>query len=384
MIAIFQTVTLENEPARRLVAGKPWFSERDCVGRIPRMPGIAQMLDKKGRFLAQAFCSPGSRYFLRVITREHCTIDQVFWRDRIRQAHERRRRLFEQTNAYRMVFSESDGMPSIVIDRFQDLMALQITSSGAETIKAELVEILQNEWQPRAIIEKHEIAARAAEGLPQSTSFLLGEQGSTEIFELDQRFHVDVLSGQKTGAYLDYRAFRIKAREFAHGRCLDAFCYQGWFSCHIASHAERVLAIDASADALAMVEQNAMRNGHCNIEPIRADAFEYVAALEGSFDFIHLDPPAMVKEHARIAAAQQGYRKLLAGALRVLNPNGILMVSSCSHKFSERLLEEVTLDVVRKAGRSGEVIWRGIQDIDHPVMKGVPELLYLKALALRV
>lgn len=384
MIPIESTVTLENAAGRRLAAGEPWFSERDCIGRIPRMAGIARVLDKRGAFLASAFISPGGRYLLRVITREDVPIDRSFWQQRIRAANERRRRLFEVTDAYRLVFSEADGIPSVVIDRFNDLIALQITSAGAESIQQELVELLAAEFAPAGIIEKNAIAARKAEGLPLQEGLLFGGKSATEVREADQRFEVDVLTGQKSGAYLDYRGFRLKAREFASGNCLDAFCYQGWFACQIASKAKRVVAVDASADALAAAGRNARLNGHPNIECVKADAFAYVEGHNERFDFIHLDPPAMVREHAKLGAAQHGYRKLLAGAVSVLNANGVLMVSSCSHKFSERMLEEVTLEAIAAANRTGEILWRGIQDIDHPVLRGLPESLYLKALAVRL
>lgn len=384
MIAILQTVTLENAAAKRLLDGALWFSGRDCIGRIPRVAGVTRVLDKRGTFLASAFLSPRGRYLLRVITRDDVPIERGFWRERITRADERRQRLRELTDAYRMVSSEADGIPSVVIDRYNDVFSLQVTSAGAEAIREELAVLLAAEFSPAGIVEKDDLEARRAEGLPLREGLLYGKKSATEVREGDQRFHVDVLSGQKSGAYLDYRGFRLKAREFARGNCLDAFCYQGWFACQIAGRAERVVAVDASADALAAAERNARLNGHANIACVKADAFAYCEDLAERFDFIHLDPPAMVREHARIEVARRAYRKLLAGALRALNANGVLMVSSCSHKFSERMLQEVTLEATAAAKRTGEVLWRGVQDFDHPVLRGLPESLYLKALAVRV
>ncbi len=384
MNSVHSIVTLENAAARRLAGGSLWFSERDVIGRTPRIAGIARVIDKRKRFLASAFLSPGSRYFLRVITRDDVPIDRAFWRERILAADERRNRMREITDAYRVVFSESDGIPSVVIDRYNDIFAIQITSSGAETVKDELVEILVELFSPVSIVEKNAIAARTAEGLARTEGMIVGGKSRTIVREADQLFEVDVLAGQKTGAYLDYRGFRIKARELARGDCLDAFCYQGWFSCHIARTARRIVAVDASADALRAAGVNAALGKHRNIEFVRADAFEYLAGCEQRFDFIHIDPPAMAKEHAKLAAAIHGYSKLAAGALRILNDNGILMISSCSHKISERILEETVLSSVAKSGRRAEVLWRGIQDADHPVMRGLPESLYLKALAVRI
>jgi 23S rRNA (cytosine1962-C5)-methyltransferase len=378
------SIIIDNAAARRLERGAYWLSERDVVGCAPRLPGIARVLDRRRRFLAMAFCSPGSRQFLRVIAWEECPIDRAFWEERVRRADERRRQLAAETDAYRVVYSEADGIPGVVIDRYNDLLAFQITAAGAESIKAELVAILIDAFHPAAIIEKDDLAVRQTEGLPLVERVVYGSKSQTLVREGECRFEVDVLAGQKTGAYLDYRAFRLKAREFAQGDCLDAFCYQGWFACQIAQGVHRVVAIDSSEAALDAARRNAMLNGRTNIEFVRRDAFEHLAAHDQRFDFIHLDPPAMAKERGAMAAAVRGYRKLVGHALAHLNDRGVLMVSSCSHKISERILEEAVLEVITKAGRGGTVLWRGIQDCDHPVVRGLPESLYLKAIAVRV
>lgn len=384
MHAIQSTVVLDNPAAKRLLQGAPWFFERDCIGRTPRMPGIARVFDKRGRFLASAFISPGSRYFLRVITKEDVQIDRAFWRERIVRADRRRKKLLDLTDAYRVVFSESDGIPGVVIDRYNDIISIQITSSGAAAIRDELVGLLVEIFNPASIIEKGEAASRKAEGLPLVDSLVYGEKQRTIVREGDQLFDLDVMAGQKSGAYLDYRGFRLKAREFARGDCLDAFCYQGWFSCHISRLARNVVALDSSRSALDQAAVNARLNKHGNIEFVTADAFEYLKTCDRVFDFVHVDPPAMAKEHSKLAQAVHGYKKLITNAIRLLREDGVLMISSCSHKISERILEEALIESSKKSKRKCEVVWRGIQDIDHPVMRGLPESLYLKAIAARV
>ncbi|MFA4874603.1 MAG: class I SAM-dependent rRNA methyltransferase [bacterium] len=384
MLSVHSTVILENAAAKRLADGVLWFSEREVVGRLPRLPGIARVLDKRKRFLGLAFLSPKERYFLRMITRDDATIDRAFWRELIVRANERRTRLSDITDAYRVVYSESDGMPSVVVDRYNDIFSFQITSAGAEQIKADLVEIITEIFHPESIVEKDDIAIRGTEGLPRIEKVVYGQKRGTIVREGDQLFDVDVLGGQKTGAYLDYRGIRLKARDLARGDCLDAFCYNGWFSCQIARAARHVTAVDSSQSALDAAIVNARLNKHQNVEFVKADAFDYLAECDRSFDFIHIDPPAMAKEHAKLSQAVHGYGKLISNALRILSHDGILMISSCSHKISERILETAVLDCIRKSDLSGEVIWRGIQDADHPVMRHLPESLYLKALAVQI
>lgn len=380
---MISSLIITNDAARRLAAGELWFAARDVVGRRATLPGIATLLDRRRRFVARAFSSPGSRFLLRVITTSEEAIDREFWRRRIRRAFERRRGLAPTTDAFRVVHAEADGIPGVVIDKYNDVWAIQVSAAGAETVAGDLEEIIVQDFGPAAIVEKNGIAARREEGLPTAQRLAWGTKTSSFVQEGDQRFEVDVLAGQKTGAYLDYRAFRLMAREFARGRCLDAFSYQGWFSCQIAARADAVVAVEASADAMAMARENARSNGHPNIECIRADAFEYLQGCSETFSFIHLDPPPFAKGRAALGAAIAGYRRLLKEAWRLLDSRGVLMVSACSHAITERLLEEVVLGSMVKAGRSGEVVFRGIQDVDHPVLRGFPESLYLKAIAVR-
>ncbi|MFA4973237.1 MAG: class I SAM-dependent methyltransferase [bacterium] len=364
------SIIIDNKAAREAKAGELWFPAASVVGRRPKLPGIARLLDRRRRFVALAFLSPDSPHYLRVISLQDSTVDFAFWRERFERALARRKRLFDVTDAYRVLFGESDGIPSVIVDRYADVVSFEIGCSGALSIRKEIIKIIEELLSPRAIVEN-------------SDAVVKGEEARTVVREGDQRFEVDALSGQKTGAYLDYRPMRFAARDLARGDCLDAFCYQGWFSCHIAGFAKSVIAVDSSQPALDAAAKNAAMNGHNNIELVRADAFEYLKGCKRKFDFIHLDPPAMAKRRQDIAAAIRKYEKAVSDSLTALKPNGILMISACSQKITQRMIEQVFESASKGSGRPHEIVWQGIQDIDHPTLRGHSESLYLKAGAAR-
>lgn len=386
---MFASVIISAKAAGQLSDGYPWVFERDVLSRRFETAGIVAVQDKRGRFLGQAFYSPKSKIALRFITKSKAPVDKNFWRKRVLEAFERRLKNInpplkkggEGGFAFRVVYAESDGIPSVIIDKYNDIFAVQITSAGAETIKNDIFSIIVEEFKPSAVIEKNNIEVRKIEGLPPAERVVFGNKTTTIITEGDQKFEVDVLHGQKTGAYLDYRAFRLKTREFAQGDCLDLFCYQGWFACQIANKAERIVAVDASQGAIAAARRNAELNGHKNIEFVCADVFDYLAACKERFDFIHLDPPPFAKGRGDLPSALKGYKKINAAAMKLLKPDGTLFTSSCSHRISERMFENVIIDAANIQGLKFSVIYRGIQDKDHPILKGFPESLYLKAIA---
>lgn len=378
------SITISNEAVRRCRKGELWLEKKNVVGRKPNIPQIVHLIDKKKNFIAMALLSPASRYYLRIFSLLKKDVTMELWKEKILAAYKKRAPLSKITNAFRVVHAESDGIPGVVIDKYNDVWAMQITCGGAEGIKGQLAEIISGEFSPAAIIEKNKIAIRESEGLPLVEGLLYGEKEKTVISEGGELFEVDVRTGQKTGAYLDYRAFRLKAREFARGLALDAFSYQGWFACQIANSANRVIAVDSSALAIKMAEDNAKRNNHGNIEFIRADVFDFLKNCELKFDFIHLDPPSFAKGGGMLGAAVFGYKKMITDALRLVAADGILMVSSCSHAITEGVIERTVESCAKESGAECEFVYRGIQDTDHPVLRGHPESLYLKALAVRV
>lgn len=381
---MFTTITISNGAAARIASGELWFSESDCIGRKPRMPAIVQLVDRRHKIHGMALLSPDSRYYLRIFSNRDEDVNKEFWRARILNAHKRRAKLFPITDAYRIVNGESDGIPTVVIERYNDIYSLQIQSSGAELIKQDICDIIREEFSPRAIVLKGGSGLKGDPSLQSKDGILFGDLSSAVIREGAQNFAVDLVTGQKSGAFLDYRAFRLKGRELARGRSLDGFCYQGWFACQIADRAERVIAIDSSKGAIAAAKRNGEINSKDNIDFVTADLFDWLRSSSERFDFIHLDPPSFAKGGASRDAAVRGYRKLIADALPLLNSGGIFFISSCAHAITERILEETTVDMISKTHRSCDVIYRGIQDCDHPVIKGHAPSLYLKAIALKV
>lgn len=384
MVTHFSSIIINNEAVRKIQGGELWLPDKSVIGRKPKLAGIVDLLDKRRQFVGHAFLSPHSRYYIRIFSKTRAKIDKEFWRHKIISAYKRRHELEKITNAFRVVHSEADGIPSVVIDKYNDIWSIQITSEGSEGIKKQLKEIICEEFHPASVIYKNDTEIRRKEGLSVENEIAFGIKYKTEIIEGDNRFEVDVLSGQKTGAYLDYRSFRFAAREFAKEKCLDAFCYQGWFSCQIAPFADYVVALDSSANAIETARRNAIINGHKNIEFIKTDVFDYLSECSDKFNFIHLDPPSFAKGGGKIDAAIRGYVKLVNYALKLIEDRGTILISSCSHNVTEGVLEKVFLQCVKKSGLEYKIIYRGIQDKDHPVLEGFPESLYLKAIAAEI
>lgn len=378
------SLKLTSDACRRLSLGEQWLSARDVVGRRPKLPGIATLLGRDREAVGKAFVSPGSPEFLRLITASDEETGREFWRRRLCLAFERRASLAEATDAFRVVHGDADGIPGVVIDRYGDLWAIQISCSGAMTIADELVSLIREEFAPASLVWCNDTEKGRKEGVPSLKGPAFGTRTDALVREGEEVFEVDLLRGHKTGAYLDYRALRFKARGVAHGRALDAFCYQGWLSCQIAAKVEEVVAVDASASAIEAARRNAKRGGHAKIAFVRGDVFELLPRLPGPFDFVHLDPPSFAKGRGKLEQALAGYRKLFRLSLPQVAPGGVLMASSCSHAVTERILESLLLDAVAKAGREAHPLFRAIQDIDHPLLSGHPESLYLKAIAARV
>lgn len=378
---MYQSIVVSNRAAKRIGEGLLWLREDDVVGRKAKIAQIVKIIGRKNEVLGMAFLSPSSRYYLRIFSGSEEKVDADFWQGRIARAYDRRKKMLATTDAVRVVHAEADGIPAVVIDKYNDVWSFQVTSACAEALKGIIIDIIKKLFDPKAIVEKDDISARRLEDLPLVEGVVFGSEARTIIKERDQKFSVDVLRGQKTGAYLDYRSIRRKARELARGDCLDAFCYEGWLACRIASNADRVVAIDSSSKAIDAARENVRLNNHGNVECLKADVFEYLKGCDDAFDFIHLDPPSFSKGGGSRAMAIKGYEKLLTLAFQRLKKGGALMVSSCSHAITERILEQTTLKIAEASGFKAEAIWRGIQDSDHPVIAGHPESLYLKALA---
>jgi len=368
--------------------GHPWIFRDDLEAVKNAVPGSIVVLEtKKGRFLAQGFYSDRSKIAFRLLSRSPEKIDASFWERRVREAHQYRQKVAGGTSAYRLIYGESDGIPSLIVDRYGDHLVIQTLSRGAENILNLIVAALLELIRPLSILLRNDLSVRGLEGLPQEKKVLHGEVPSrVEVFEEDIRYRVDLWGGQKTGSYLDQRENRLRAGRLLRGKVLDAFCYQGLFALHAARRSSRVLAIDSSQDALNQARENARLNSLDHIEFVKENVFDFLKTqteADERYDGIILDPPAFAKSKREVSGAARGYGELNLKALRLLNPGGILITASCSYNIRE----ETFMDIIRKsAGDSGSelrVIGRETQGADHPILLSFPESHYLKCVFLQ-
>jgi 23S rRNA (cytosine1962-C5)-methyltransferase len=347
-----------------------------------------QVQDSRGRFIGQALYSPASEIRLRLLERSDCSLDAAWWRERIREAASRRGAI--DASAYRIVHGEGDGLPSLIVDRYDRWLVIQILSAGLETMRGDIVAALIQEQSPEGILLRNDAPVRRREGLSLETELVHGTvPEEIEVREGSVRYLAAPWSGQKTGAFLDQRPNRLLAGRLMPrgGRGLDCFTYHGSFAIHLAQQADRVVALDSSRDALARGSINAALNGLENIEWREAEALDALRQMERArerFDAIALDPPAFAKSRASVPAALRGYREINLRALRLLEPGGVLLTASCS--FHVRLPQFLAM-LTEAAGDSGRRVMLDRilgQGEDHPEIVTIPETGYLKGAVVRV
>jgi 23S rRNA (cytosine1962-C5)-methyltransferase len=372
----------------RIVSGHPWIYRSDIRQADAIEPGsVVRLVDRKRRFWGQALYSSQSQIALRLLAREEREFDRAFLAERILDAARYRSRIAEGAQAYRLVSSEGDLLPSLTIDRYDDCFVIQTLSQGMERWKAVVVEILQEHFSPRMIVERNDVAVRSVEGLPEQKGILAGEgECKVRIEENGVQFEFDLLEGQKTGGFLDQRENRAAAREYARGRMLDCFCYQGGFALTLASRCESVLGIDSSKEALEGARRNQELNQICQVDWREANCFDFLKSADHDglrFDTIVLDPPAFARHKSNQEAALRAYKELNLRALKILNLDGFLITCSCSFHVSEVDFLEVIASAALDAHRTVSVVERRTQARDHPILITVPETHYLKCLILR-
>lgn len=372
--------------AERWVRGHPWIFRSEVL-EGPDQPGLVPVRDPRGRFIGQALYSPRSEIRLRLLERSDRAVDAAWWRERLTASAARRNRI--DATAYRVVYGEGDAIPSLVVDRYDRWLVVQILSAGLETMRDLIVTSLVESLEPEGILLRNDPPVRAREGLTLDPVLAHGSvPKEIEVREGPVRYLAAPWEGQKTGAFLDQRRNRLLAGDVAAsgGRALDCFAYHGSFALHLARRSAGVLALDASADALDRGAENASLNGFQNIEWRLADVFETLRQFEREgerFDVIVLDPPAFAKSRSTVAAALRGYREVNLRAMRLLKPEGILITASCS--FHVRLPQFLGM-LAEAAGDSGRrvVIDRVLgQGEDHPEILTIPETGYLKGAMLR-
>lgn len=387
---------INDRGAERVRGGHPWIYGTDILGWEPESPAAAVLTagvrDRRGHELGTADRSPQSKIQLRMLTRAAgVTVDRAFLRTRLREALTYRQKLVHDSEAYRLVSSEGDGLPGLIVDRYGDALAFQTLSWAMAARQAEILEELKGLLAPSIIVERNEARVRVQEGLEQRAGLIEGATSTVEVQVNGLRLAMDLLGGQKTGGFLDQRENWKAAAGYAQAlgcrKALDVFTYQGGFALHLTRTGVAVQAVDSSRPALEAAERNGERNGFPAIDWVEANAFDLLRDYDQRgerFDCIVLDPPAFAKSRAALKTAAAGYKEINLRALKLLAPGGLLVTCSCSHHLSEAHLLEILADAARDARREVRVLERRGQAPDHPVVLGFPESAYLKCVVAAV
>lgn len=396
-----EEAVLSSRGVTRLRSGHPWIYRSD-IERVPAIKsgGVARVVDPRGRFLAWAHYGAESEITLRILARAAETvIDRPFWRERLAQAIDLRRRVVRDSDCCRLVHGDGDALPGLVVDQYGEALVIQTLTRGMEELKGLWVELLVELLAPSLIIERNDARVRQLEQLPLISAILYERPGPVSgpapdqaasqviVTENGLRFRVDLLTGQKTGAFLDQRENRAVVRQLARGRGLDCFSFHGSFAIHLAAGCEQVTGLDISLPAIERARENAALNGFSNIEFIETNVFDKLREYDDAgerFETIVLDPPAFARNRSAREGALRGYKEINLRAMRLLSPGGILITCTCSYHVSEQLFQQLLEDAARDAGRSMQIIEKRTQGRDHPMMLSLPETFYLKCFVLRL
>ncbi len=384
------TIKISGRGAARLKAGHVWVYRSDIVSADGVPAGaLARVTDERGKFLGMSLYSSASQIALRMISSEPVHDLAKLLRERIKAAIEYRARIVRDTDAYRVVFSEGDFLPGLIVDRYNDILCLQVLTQAMDSpsVREIVVAELSDSLNPAAIVERVDPRILELEQLPTRSSGLVqGEKTSTIISMNSVRFYYDALEGQKTGAFLDQRENYAAAPQYARGEALDVFCYQGGFALHMSPHCSSVTGVDSSRPALEQADRNAALNSR-EIEWIEANAFDLLKDYSASgrkYDTIVLDPPAFAKSKRTLDTAMRGYKELNLRALKMLRPGGMLISCSCSHHVSPANFLEVLTQASQDVHRTIRIVENRGQARDHAILPTVPETSYLKCFVVHV
>ncbi|HEU5234353.1 MAG TPA: class I SAM-dependent rRNA methyltransferase [Terriglobales bacterium] len=393
------SVRVNTRAAARLRSGHPWTYRSDLDPEIELPRGeVVRIADQLDRTLGYALSSSTSQIALRMISERECSSRDLpgIVIERIRAAIAYRERLGipERSNAYRVVFSEADQLPGLIVDRYNDVLAFQVLTQAMDRaeVRNSVVQTLRDEMRPAGIVERVETRIRELEELPAIAGGLIAGSKSNTTVEMNAtasspalRFQYDALGGQKTGAFLDQRENYAAAECYARGAAMDVFCYRGGFALHLSRVCSQVTGVDASREALEAAEENFALNRDSlrapEIEWIEGNAFDLLRDWSDAgrkFGTIVLDPPAFAKTKRALPTALRGYKELNLRALRMLEPGGILVTCSCSHHVGQDDFLSMLAEAARDAHRRIRLLEVRGQSQDHPVVAGIPETAYLK------
>ena len=385
-------VSISQRAAARLRHGHVWVYRSDVVGE-PSLPfgSVVGVSDERKNLIGTAFWSTSSQIALRMISTGPVADAAQLVRDRLLTAINSRKNWVDNTDSYRLIFSEADQVPGVVADKYNDIVTVQFLTQASDQdwFRTAFLWAIEETIKPSAVVERVEERIRDLEQLPaRKAGLLIGNKSKTDFTLNGVHLHFDALSGQKTGAFLDQRENYAAAAKYAHGEAMDVFTYQGGFALHLARVCNSVIGVDASRDALETAEKNESLNSLAKpIVWLEANAFDLLkdwSAAKHQFDTIVLDPPAFAKSHKDHGAALRGYKEINLRALKMLRPGGILVTCSCSQHVGEADFVDTLREAASDARRIVRVLEKRGQAKDHPVLLGVPETAYLKCVILQV
>ena len=385
-------VILKERQERRVRAGHLWIfsNEIDSIDDADGQGEIVEVLTSRRTFVGMGYYNRLSLIAVRMLTNRQEAIDEAFFRRRVENALTYRQSIGVDITACRLVYSESDNLPGLIVDRYADYLAVQILTLGLEQLSGIILGVLTELLQPRGIVLRNDSPYRALEGLPMAKTAAVGEiPDQIEICEHGLFYAVNLLESQKTGFYFDQRENRRLVRDLvSSGRVLDCFCYSGGFALNAAAgEATSVLAIDQSESAIESAKKNAERNGLTGrIQFETADCFDRLKEMSTAgeqFEVVILDPPAFVKNRQSVVPGLRGYRDINLHAMRLLPRDGILVTCSCSHHVDLGEFTNMLRMAARDSRRKFRILHIGTQAPDHPVLLAMPETQYLKCVVLQ-
>jgi 23S rRNA (cytosine1962-C5)-methyltransferase len=390
------TIILKPGEADRIVAGHPWIYSSEILRVTKQIPDgdLVQVKDHRQRFLGVGFFNSKSKIHVRVLAPERVEVNESFFERRLRAALEVRRRHLPAATSYRVVNAESDFLSGLIVDKYEDVLVMQISSLGMDRRKAQIVAALQKIFAPRAILERSDAASRKFEGLEEANGVLVGEFDGKCLVKLNGiKFEANLREGHKTGMYLDQQVnYQAVSRFAAGGQTLDCFSFLGGFGLHAAREgAAHVHCLDQSAQAIEASQRNAAANGladKCTFETV--NVFDWLKAQTAArphekvvprFDLIILDPPSFTRNRAAVPDALRGYKEIHLRALKLLKPGGVLATFCCSHHVSAELFQDTLLSAAYDTHKLLRRVAVYSQSPDHPIIPMIPETEYLKGFA---
>lgn len=384
------SIYLKKNEEKRIVAGHPWVFANE-VARIEgkdKNGSLATVYDFSGRYIGKGYINHLSKILVRIFIRDDSVPDYEYYKNAISKANDYRLKLGFK-NSYRVVFGESDNLPALIVDKYNDVLSVQFLSLGIDKNKDLIIRALIEIFNPKGIYERSDVAVREKEGLPLFKGKIYGEFNTKIVIEENGlKMIVDVENGQKTGYFLDQKENRFALRKYASGDVLDCFCNVGGFALNAAAAgAKNVIALDISQSALDMVAENANLNRLTNVHTLQGDVFEVLRQFkkEGkTFDTIVLDPPAFCKSASEVKNAYKGYKDINILGMKLVKDGGFLISSSCSHYMTFPLFQNMLTDAARESGRKARIVEIRTQASDHPSMLSTDESLYLKFFVLQI